>query len=210
MRTTQTDDPAFDGLFLSARNVTYGRKNTTSLVVDPRSRFKDVAKHSYYCHEGNLRLSSEWRSSKAVGVRKDVGVMAIDDIYDRAKHRLEPYSHEVDGAKQDGIFVGTQGQTTWGFSWIRPEKCGELDYFEAKLQGLPMDRGTEATAQRQPRFYGFIKVTPDVTSLVVWAVVFLDLVGRKLARNLQDLQVGSSWRRCGNLYLVETFCKAMP
>lgn len=75
-------------------------------------------------------------------------------------YRVEVYGHEIDGVRQDGVFLGALNRTTWGFRFVNGlanGACGR-DYYEVKLLDLPVDPDTEPTAGSPPEFRGFIKV----------------------------------------------------
>jgi len=60
--------------------------------------------------------------------------------------------------RQPGVYLGTMNQTTWGFYYERPEECGALDFYQARLLDLPVDPDTEPKARTDPWFKGFLKV----------------------------------------------------
>ena len=63
----------------------------------------------------------------------------------------------MDGVQADGLFLGAENRTTWGFVYREPEECGQNGYWEVRLLDLPQG-GREFTAARPIWFKGFIRV----------------------------------------------------
>jgi hypothetical protein len=95
----------------------------------------------------------------------------IKDADPAKAHKLQMYYHEIDGVRQEGLYLGALGKTTWGFVYRRPkaEDCpasgdAPSDYFDVKLQGLPQMDYVEPRVnydrwgEYDPRFYGFLSV----------------------------------------------------
>lgn len=157
----QADDDGVDGLYSNPVNYTWpaGQDtpngfNFTALTFDLRKSLS-FAKEYYRCFDGVLR-QGYGLNPPAITVAKDQrnGFLTYSD----GGYKVEPYAHYVNGTLQPGIFLGAMNLTTWGFNYVLPETCGQLDYYEARLQGLPLDPNTEPHAANGPQFFGFIQV----------------------------------------------------
>ncbi len=111
-----------------------------------------IAKAVYRCFNGKMSLG--FGDSAVISISKDKNnaLLSLGPGY-----KLEPYAHEIDGVRQPGVFLGALNQTTWGFNFIEPAACGEIFYYQAALQGLPIDPDTPPTAGYLPEFYGFLE-----------------------------------------------------
>jgi hypothetical protein len=147
----QSDDDGVNGLTLEQKtfNWTYGP--VRALVADLRKSSRLGAKSWFRCVNGAL----EYPQGDKFNVGKDQrnGFLRIGEGY-----TPEVYAHEVNGVRQPGVFLGVKNQTKWGFNYRGPEACGELDYYEVKLQDLPLDPAVEPRAGYNPEFFGFLKV----------------------------------------------------
>ncbi|KAM7198218.1 hypothetical protein V8F20_006245 [Naviculisporaceae sp. PSN 640] len=165
---TNSDDPAIDGLLATTKIQRWPTfqnlsATVTTLVMDVRKSTR-LAKPVFRCFNGALEIvgdgdpkitvSKDWRGAQ----------MMLGDYQGGPGYKLEPYAHEIDGVRQEGVFVGANGKTTWGFGWERPsqEDCvngnSGLDWYSARLQGLEYDPSVESRAWGPVEFEGFIKV----------------------------------------------------
>jgi hypothetical protein len=151
----QVEDDALNGLRTtwSLTNGTWGDSNYTVFGVDLRKSTR-FAKYAFQCIKGRVSVYPNG-GPLFIGKDKRNGFLQTGEGY-----KLEAYAHEIGGVRQPDVFIGTLGNTTWGFNYWRPEKCGELDYYEAKMQGLPQDPNTVPRATYDPEFLGFLKVVP--------------------------------------------------
>ncbi|KAJ2903067.1 hypothetical protein MKZ38_010488 [Zalerion maritima] len=165
-----SDDPGIDGLVLQPRNfsrTTYSGSFpngttavNTNLVVD-LLKSNRYAKSVYRCNDGLVGIGASYDPPIWVyRDRLDAQVTTREGGYP-----LQPYKH-VDastGQEMEGAFLGALNQTTWGFNYVRPgvDECqvnGDgTAYFEARLQGLPLDESIEHFANNSPQFFGFIQ-----------------------------------------------------
>jgi hypothetical protein len=168
----QADDPDANGLYVKPRNfsepdfdfrdwvVSSNQVSTDlakiNLVVDFRSTRHTLRRplNIFRCFDGTLHLNP-MSPTYEVSVSRNTGIMTLDTGY-----KLEPYAHEVNGVRQNGTFLGALNHTTWGFNYVRPQVCGALDYYEARLQGLPPDHNSERSSTAAPEFFGFLKLKP--------------------------------------------------
>jgi len=153
---TQSDDPGINDLPTTTQFwPTFGSStNVTDIVITPRKSTR-FAQLWFRCVDSLVQLPG----GSPVSVYPDPygGVMTLRE----GGYQLEAYAHEIGGVRQEGIFLGAHGSTTWGFVWSEPQGCGELDFYDAQLQGLPeLPEGVVHHARKRPEFYGFIRVVP--------------------------------------------------
>jgi hypothetical protein len=73
----------------------------------------------------------------------------------------ELYALVIDSVKQEGVYLGVKGQTTWGFRYT-PASCNAnatlstKDYYEVKLLGLP--ESEYDTVGYEVELKGFLRV----------------------------------------------------
>ncbi|KAK0718635.1 hypothetical protein B0T26DRAFT_872769 [Lasiosphaeria miniovina] len=146
----QADDAGVNGLLTSSVEFNWTDISGTHITVDLR-KSTSFAKPYYRCIDGSVHYLSR---DTIISVAKDRRNAFLTFS---AGYKLEPYAHEVAGVRQDGVFLGALNQTTWGFHYVYSSKCGQIDYYEVKLQGLPDDPDTEPRAGYDPQFLGFMK-----------------------------------------------------
>ncbi|KAK4222732.1 hypothetical protein QBC38DRAFT_71332 [Podospora fimiseda] len=148
------DDVGLNTLYTSFTSMPWAGSTREVMTLDLR-RSRAIAKPYYRCINGELR----YLSNDPLRVAKDVrnGFVTKETV----GYKLEPYAHEIDGVRQPGVFLGALNQTTWGFFW-RSASCSTTgaknDYYEVKLQNLPVDPDTEPRAGYDPINFGFLKV----------------------------------------------------
>ncbi|CAI4218830.1 unnamed protein product [Parascedosporium putredinis] len=131
----QTGDDGVDGLPTRSDDIKWGNETIKMIHADLR-KSRMFARPRYACTNGAVSHA----------------VLQFAPGYD-----VEVYSHTVDGVEQPGKFIGALNQTTWGFAYVQPTECGKMPYYEAMLQGLPVDPDTEHKAAWPPEFFGFIR-----------------------------------------------------
>ncbi|KAK3387997.1 hypothetical protein B0H63DRAFT_471320 [Podospora didyma] len=153
IKVDQSEDSGIDGLFTSTRDFNYTGFSGTNVIIDLRksTRFAKV----YYSCSGAGIVKYLFQSNTPITVAKDF--RNAYPTFGSAGYKLEPYAHEIDGVRQPGVFLGARNLTTWGFNYVRETTCGQIDYYSAKLQGLPIDPDTETRATYDPEFFGFLK-----------------------------------------------------
>lgn len=157
-----TVDDAINGLPAQPHEIPWGSSTRNMLVMD-LLKSTWYAKYYFRCNNGQAVFGNPFHT---VTISKDVSNAHM--LVDAAKpgYGLEVYGHEIDGVRQEGVYLGAMNQTTWGFRWMRPDaegSCGGSggQYFEARLFGLPVDPETPPTAGYNPMLYtmGFLKVS---------------------------------------------------
>ncbi|OAA63699.1 hypothetical protein SPI_03862 [Niveomyces insectorum RCEF 264] len=147
--------PPFDA------NDTTGHWNFTALTFDLRSR--EYAKMLFFCIDGVMKVYNGL-APPSITINRDWHNGFLMETYAAnsttgntvAGYEVEVYRH-VDPATNKtlpGVFLGALNQTTWGFH------TGEDDasFYEARLEGLPLDPNTLPRAGYQPTFSGFLRV----------------------------------------------------
>jgi hypothetical protein len=147
----QADDAGANGLVTSVKTIDFGNSTLDTLYVDFR-KSRALVITSYRCINGVVGLGSGGDPPISVSKDRSNAFLQLTSGY-----KLGPYAHTVNGTRQDGVFIGAQNQTTWGFSYVLSNKCGENDYYEVKLLGLPDDPNFPPTAARPVDFKGFLK-----------------------------------------------------
>ncbi|KAH8897149.1 hypothetical protein GQ53DRAFT_818429 [Thozetella sp. PMI_491] len=131
----QNDDEGSSGL----RVITHDALDThnatqTYLVVDVRKSALISPLVGARCINSTVQLGIYGLDPKpAITINKQTGRLHAA----AGGYKLEPYAHEINGVRQPGLFLGTRNLTTWAFSYVRPQGCGGLDYFDVQLEGLP-------------------------------------------------------------------------
>jgi hypothetical protein len=151
---SDADDTAVNDLPMGTTNLNFASgKNWTSVTANLR-KSRSFAQGYWRCFNGVMSYLNGGAGSD-VTVAKDVRNAWMAVGASPTGYPLQPYAHYIDGVRQSGVYLGALNKTTWGFAYVRPD-CA-LDYYETKLQGLPVDPDTEPTAGRNPEFFGFVK-----------------------------------------------------
>lgn len=168
LEVTSSDDPAIDGLLATAHTQRWptlqNLSNTVETVVMDVRKSTRIAKPVFRCFNGVLHMVGD--GDPAITVSKDWrgAQMMLGDYQGGPGYKLEPYAHEINGVRQEGVFLGAKGKTTWGFNWERPTRddCANgnsaLDWYSARVQGLEYDPTVESRAWGPVEFEGFIRV----------------------------------------------------
>ncbi|KAE8444079.1 hypothetical protein EG329_000861 [Mollisiaceae sp. DMI_Dod_QoI] len=73
--------------------------------------------------------------------------------------RPETYAHEVDGVRQDGVFLGSANSTTWAFRLVLGAGgIGGRDFYQVRLLEPKNADPVMGIALRDGEFKGFLKV----------------------------------------------------
>lgn len=170
---TGADDEAVNGLLTTTHTTPWptvaNLSNTINNVFVDLRKSRRIAKPVYRCWNGEMRLGPSL--DEVISVHKDWrnAFLTVGEFDGGPGYKLEPYAHEINGVRQEGVFLGAQGKTTWGFRWSAPQwadsdNCGAdingrlpLDWYEVKLVGLEYDNGTESRGASPSEFEGFIK-----------------------------------------------------
>ena len=147
----QSDDVGIEGLYSNFPSYDSSNVSSVKIDIDLRKSLR-IAKSYYRCNNGVMQLG--YADQPAVSIAKDKNNALLTF---GLGYKLEPYAHYVDGVQQPGVFLGALNQTTWGFNYLVPSTCGQIPYYQAALQGLPVDPNTEPTAGYIPEFFGFIQ-----------------------------------------------------
>lgn len=155
------DDGAVTGLPLQPFSLTWAGSPRPLLGADLRAS-TSFAKAYYRCNKGQAVVGTSNPFENITVSKESRNAFAQIDGPAESGYALEVYAHEVDGVRQDGVFLGAQNQTTWGF-YYHEASCaadGTLtrDFYEVKLQGLPEDPDFPPTAGYPVQFEGFIQV----------------------------------------------------
>lgn len=135
-RPSSVENPAINDL------PTYVTGDT--LVV---SLTNDTIPSIFYCDEGGTIFDGF--GSATLLIPANSNMMQLQYVDRESGIKPESYYHEIDGVKQDGIFLGSKNVTTWAFGrWAK-----ETDW-RVRLLGM----GSEALQDGEVR--GFLKVLP--------------------------------------------------
>ncbi|KAH3931668.1 hypothetical protein HBH92_089930 [Parastagonospora nodorum] len=153
------EDSAVNGLPAQPYDIIFPSKVLPLLAIDLRAS-RRIAKATYACEAGQATLSSSPSRKLAICQDRANGHILIDAPMEKV---LVPelYAHIVDGVELNGIYLGVENQTTWGFRYT-PATChanatlSTRDYYEVKLLGLPESKWD--TAGYEVEFRGFLKV----------------------------------------------------
>ncbi|EAT86865.1 hypothetical protein SNOG_05801 [Parastagonospora nodorum SN15] len=134
------EDSAVNGLPAQPYDIIFPSKVLPLLAIDLRAS-RRIAKATYACEAGQATLSSSPSRKLAICQDRANGHILIDAPMEKV---LVPelYAHIVDGVELNGIYLGVENQTTWGFRYT-PATChanatlSTRDYYEVKLLGLP-------------------------------------------------------------------------
>ncbi|KAF6806972.1 hypothetical protein CSOJ01_08476 [Colletotrichum sojae] len=69
---------------------------------------------------------------------------------------VQPYSHSINGTKQSGIFLGSEGYTTWGFKKETDDEQGT--YWEARVLGANSADPSTGKPLFEGEITGFLRV----------------------------------------------------
>ncbi|KAM7215158.1 hypothetical protein V8F06_009476 [Rhypophila decipiens] len=133
--------------------------NTEDYVSFDVRRSTYFAKPVFRCSNGTLHMNSP--DFEPISVSRDYrgAWMMLGEFADGPGYKLEPYAHELDGVRQEGVFLGAKGKTTWGFAYERAEVCGGLpDWYTARLMGLEIDPTVNDRAWGEIQSKGFLRV----------------------------------------------------
>lgn len=133
---------ALNGLSMVPKEVYTIASDTSKIYVADTRKIHEIARKQdpFGCENGKLTYdkgpsinvdASGWMSEGAGGVVPEL------------------YAHEIDGVRQEGVFLGVGNQTTWGLNWHWPSGCRELDYYQVSL----IQNGTEYRSHT-----GFLRV----------------------------------------------------
>lgn len=155
------DDEAVTGLPLQPFSLTWAGSPMPLLGADLRAS-TSFAKAYYRCNNGQAVVGTSSPFENITVSKERRNAFALIDAPAGNGYALEVYAHEVDGVRQDGVFLGAQNQTTWGFYYNEASCAADgtptRDFYEVKLQGLPEDPDFPPTAGNPVRFEGFIQV----------------------------------------------------
>lgn len=154
---SDADDAAINDLTLQQFTIPF-RLGTLDMLGVHLAKSKSVAKTYVRCINGNGVM---YNPSQNITISKDINNANLAINPSTPGYTIEPYAHEINGVRQDGVYIGALNQTKWGFRYRIDEGCdgkkGAM-YYEAKLLGLPRDPDTEPGASYPHEFEGFIKV----------------------------------------------------
>ncbi|PSN66255.1 hypothetical protein BS50DRAFT_410600 [Corynespora cassiicola Philippines] len=161
VQVSSSEDDAFNDFPIQPTTTTWGSSTLELLGANLLKSYR-YAKAPYFCVNGELRVGA---SQETVGVSKDMRnafpLLQVEDP--ESTYEIEVYAHEIDGVRQEGVFLGAQNKTTWGFNYVRPtcgaEGAGQNGFFQVKLLDLPVDEQYPPTAGYDPEFQGFLKLT---------------------------------------------------
>lgn len=157
IQVDQCDDEGLEGLLTTTIAFNWtdaGGDSGERLVIDLR-KSRRFARSYYRCWNGTVGYGPNLDST--ITIAKDPRNAFLTAKNAIEGYKLEPYAHEINGTRQPGVFLGTMNRTTWGFAYVQPTECGQKDYYQAMLQGLPVDPDTEPRAANDPEFFGFLK-----------------------------------------------------
>lgn len=137
-RPDQADNSTIDGLYTSL-------EATNEDVFDITTR-TDLAKSLYGCSDGLVHFYIG-TSPPEVFISPTTGELG----YLGAGLVPESYHHQVDGATQDGVFLGSGGVTAWAYTFVPGGGLIGEDVFTMRL--LESQDG----ALNDGEFYGFLK-----------------------------------------------------
>ena len=175
VRVAHSDDEGIEGLYTSTgkeiwpagRPGSWSPSSFETVTIDLR-KSKMFARYSFRCFKGQFEYYNGDASAIYVNpdVRNGQMMFNVKDADPEKGHKLQAYYHEIDGVRQDGVYLGALGNTTWGFVYQRPDAkdCPAdggrvpLDYYDAKLQGLPQMDYVEPRATYDPQSYGFLRI----------------------------------------------------
>lgn len=92
-----------------------------------------------------------WQNLVAADIPYDALLM-----YEVNGTEIQPYSHYINGTKQSGIFLGSEGYTTWGFKKDTDTEQGT--YWEARLLGADSEDPSTGKPLFDGEITGFLKV----------------------------------------------------
>lgn len=155
------DDGAVTGLPLQPFSQTWAGSPRALLGADLRAS-TSFAKSVYRCNDGHAVVGPSGPYEAITVSKESRNAFALIDAPAGDGYALEVYAHEVDGVRQEGVFLGAQNRTTWGF-YYRYASCAAdgtvtRDFYEVKLQGLPEHPDFPPTAGNPAQFEGFIQV----------------------------------------------------
>lgn len=157
---SSADDAAINNLPAQPFSLPWG-SSTRNLLGITLLASRSFAKAYYRCRNGRPIVLSN--PDEPIAIAKDSNnAHLLIAANDATAYKPEIYSHEIEGVKQDGVFLGALNQTTWGFHY-HEATCGRdgkvnSAFYEVKLLGLPVDPENEPTAGYPPQFEGFLKV----------------------------------------------------
>jgi hypothetical protein len=71
----------------------------------------------------------------------------------------QAYSHYIDSVKQDGVFLGANGVTTWGFRYFDASYgCCGAPFYQLRLLGPDSTDPSTGAPLQDGEFKGFLKV----------------------------------------------------
>jgi hypothetical protein len=154
---SEADDSAINDLTLQQFTIPYGFESTRNIMAVHLAKSNRVQRTYTRCINGNGMIGSP---AQNITISKDLNNAHLVVNPSKPGYIIEPYAHEINGVRQDGVFIGALNQTKWGFSYKSEAGCNGARqmYYEAKLLGLPVDPDTEPGAAYPPEFEGFIKV----------------------------------------------------
>lgn len=72
----------------------------------------------------------------------------------------EAHELTLDGVKQDGVFIGSNGVATWGFRYFDASySCCGVPFYQLRLLGPNSADPTTGAALQDGEFQGFLKIT---------------------------------------------------
>ncbi|KAH8658343.1 hypothetical protein BX600DRAFT_469008 [Xylariales sp. PMI_506] len=140
LHPSQTDNSTIDGLYTS-------REWQNSTIVDVTPNLQ-VAKEVFECTNGLVH--SLYSTTGPLYVDATTGELGEFG----SGLALESYQHQVDGATQAGIFLGSGGVTAWAYLYVPgdPYRAGVVDQITLRL--LDSQDGVLNDGE----FYGFLQV----------------------------------------------------
>jgi hypothetical protein len=168
----QSEDVASDGLIANHLFTTYENGCTTAVsTVGLRiNKSKLIGAYHYYrCFKGEIYLLDANDSESALrqplcvdtapGGYRDTPLLGSTPVQGsmvfRTGLRLEPYWHEENGVRQQGIYLGANNLTTWAFSYWT-SGCG-IGHIRVRFLGLPGSSRIEEGLE----FKGFLKIVKN-------------------------------------------------
>lgn len=153
-QVSDSEDSAINNLVAGSHTQQFTGAPLETLDINLRAS-RRFAQIYFRCFNGQISIG--YGNTPAINIAKDQrnAHLVVGDGY-----KPEPYAHEIDGVRQPGVYLGVLNQTTWGFRYQEPEKCGDKDAYEVKLLNLPQDPNTEPRAAYDPEFQGFLKIVP--------------------------------------------------
>jgi hypothetical protein len=177
LSVSHSDDPGIEGLYTSQGTEawspgppgSWSPSSFSTVTIDLR-KSKMFARATFRCFNGQFEYYGGNYSAIYVNPDARNGRMMFDvkGADPKMGHKLQAYRHEIDGVRQEGVYLGALGNTTWGFVYQRPDAkdCAAdgdkvpLDYYDATLQGLPDMDYVEPRASYNPAryVYGFLRI----------------------------------------------------